>query len=458
MPLRTHRGPDRLTDRLRCACAAAWVALLLAACSGSGGGGSSSEAPLPPETTEFAATTSTRLAFEVRGSGTGTQAFALTSAPEGMQIDAQTGAVEWVPQAEQIGEHSAAVSIADGNGAVANKTYRITVSAPSDQGVYLVLRTDAAVYTPGQAIVARWRVGGDWPLGASIEIGVQAPGVDPAAAEGSPVAWTLSAQGAWSATLVRLQDAARAGEANLVLPNRVTGHWTITTRLLDADGTLLTSLSARVLVADVPTLRLTLNRPIANPLDTVHAVVDVGVGATPVATRLMAWMVQPDGSKLGLPSLDPTELEVNRNETASGRHVLLEREFTADGAGDYRILVRLYAAADGQLLQEASSRFSVCAATSTLSGLVRKPDHSLLDGPAMLQAAVLALDIDDGGVTEATTVASDGSYSLKLPPGRYVLRARALDVAGAALEADRAAVLVGCTPAALTRDFQLRTL
>ncbi|MBX3634174.1 MAG: carboxypeptidase regulatory-like domain-containing protein [Rubrivivax sp.] len=448
---------DRLTDRVRRAFAAAGVALLLAACGGKDGGGGSAEPALPPETTAYSIATSTPLSYAVRGAGSNTQRFGLVSAPDGLEIDPRSGQVEWTPRPDQIGEHDVAVTVTDAGGAVTNKTYHITVSAPDGQGAYLVLRTDAVVYTPGQAIVAQWRLGGELPQGAAIELGVQAPEVDPGAPEASPIAWTLGAQGAWSATPVRLQDATRAGQASLVLPNRVPGHWTITARLLDADGAPLASMAARVLVAEVPTLRLVLNRPVANPLDTVRAVVDLAAGDTPVATRLMAWMVQPDGSKLGLPSLDPAELEVHRDATAGGRHVLLEREFSAAESGDYRILVRLYAAADGRLLREAGARFSVCAAASTLSGVVRKPDRGPVDGPAMTQAVVQALDVDDGGVTEAARVAAGGAYTLTLPPGRYLVSVRAIDPSGAALEADGAPVLVGCTPGALARDFQLRT-
>lgn len=428
------------------------LALLLAAC-GSGGG---ADADLPPETTEFKVTTSMRLSFQVRGAG-GTSSFALPAAPEGMLIDAATGEVEWTPRPDQIGEHDVAVAVTDGSGAVVGKTYRIVVSAPEGEGAYMVLGTDGVAYRPGQAIALRWRIGGDLPPRGSIEIGADAPAVDAAAAEGSPTAWTLAAQGTWSASPVRYQDAARAGQASLVLPNGLTGHWILTARLLDDDGTPLAAMSARVLVADVPTLKLRLNRTIANPLDTVKAMVDVAAGAAPVATRLAAWMVLPDGRKLGLPSLDPGELEVNRDETASGRHVLLERDFTADEAGDYRLLVRLYAADDGRLLQEAGSRFSVCAATSTLSGRVLKPDRSPADGTAMPLAAVMAFDVDDGGVTDTAEVARDGGYTLNLPPGRYLVRARALDAAGVAFEADAAPVLVGCTPAPLARDLQLRS-
>ena len=450
-----HR-PERPIDRLRGAFAAAGLTLLLAACSGSGGGEPGASPPLPPETTEYTATTSTRLSYEVRGSGTGTQRYALVSAPEGMQIDAQTGQVEWVPQPEQIGTHAVTVAVSDSSGVTADKSYRVQVSAPDGLPSYLVLRTDGVGYALGQQVQVSWRIGGELPGGATIELGVQAPEVDAGAAEGASLTWTLGAQGNWSAAALKLQDAARSGQATITLPNRVAGPWTIVTRLLDAAGAPLATAAAQVLVADVPTLQLALNRPIAKPLDRVKVALDLAGGATPLPTRLMAWLVQPDGRKLGLPGLAADDLEVTRADTDSGRHTLLDRAFTADEAGEYRVLVRLYAAADGRMLQEASAKFAVCATPSTVSGRVLKPDRTALDGSALPIAGVKAFDLDNGGVTATAAITGSGSYSLALPAGRYLVSASAIDAADGVFAAEDLVVNLGCLATTLTRDLPLQ--
>lgn len=443
-------------------CIAAGVALVNACGGGNGRGSDSSsvisEPALPPETTAYAAQTSVKLGFtaSATGAGAGPLRFGLAAAPDGVRIDEQSGSVEWVPQPAQIGAHELRVTVTDGTGATVDKTYRVTVAAPEGSPAYLVLRTEASTTTVGATIRVSWRIGGDMPANASIELGVLAPGADAGATDDSILDWSLDEQGRWLATPVKLRDAAREGSASFTLPNRLTGTWQIATRLRDEAGQPRAAAAQRVLVADAPTLRLALNRPLANPLDAVRADVAIALGATPLPTRLLAWLVRPDGSVLGLPAQLPDALEVQRGDTESGRYRLLDQEFADDELGEYRIHARLYAAADGRLLQEASQRFTVCAVPGAVAGRVLRPDRSPVDGSAAGPAAVRAFDLDDAGITASAAITASGGYALSLPAGRYLLQARVNDGAGAELRVDSDLLTVGCGTAGLNLDLTLQ--
>jgi hypothetical protein len=434
------------------------VAVVVAACGGSDGSGSAGPPP-PPETTEYSAQTASALTFTAGTSGTGTAPlrFELGSAPDGMTIDPGTGAVAWVPQADQIGAHAVTVAVTDAGGATTTKTYRVQVGTAPGSPAYLVLRTDAPAYAPGQAIRVAWQLGGDLPANASIELNAYAPAADPAAPDGAPTVWALAADGSWSADPVALQAAAPAGQASLTLPNRLGGEWLIVVRLRDAAGAAASSAARRVLVAQAPSLSLSVNRTVANPLDGVKAEVALAGGATPLPTRLAAWMVRPDGRVVGLPSQVPGDLEVRRGESESGRYPLLDQAFADDETGTYRVHARLYAAADGRLLHEATAKIEVCSATSPAAGRVLRPDRAPLDGPAARFASVQAFDLGDGAVTAAAAVSSQGRYELSLPAGRYLLQARVMDAAGAELRADSSVLQVGCSATALAQDLVLQS-
>lgn len=439
-------------------CFAAGVALVAACGGGSNGSSGNSELPLPPETTAYEAQTSVKLAFtpSAAGAGAAPLRFELAAAPDGVQIDEQSGSVEWVPQHEQLGDHAITVAITAANGAVTTKSYRVSVAAPAGQAAYLVLRTDATSAPPGQAVRTTWRIGGEMPANAALQIRAHAPAVDAAAADASQMSWWLDAQGAWSATEVQRGTPQRQGEVLLAMPTAMTGLWSVELRMLDETGKLVAIAAQRLFIADTPALRLVLNRPLANTLDRVEVDLDVAVPSTAGAVRLMAWLVKPNGSVLGLPGMTASDLELQRGEViASGRQRLLDAEFTPGEEGDYRLHARLYAAADGRLLAEASRRFDICNTPSTMSGVVRRPDRSRLDGTVADVAAVQALDLDDGGVTASALVAADGSYQLALAPGRYVLMARVIDAAGASFGAESPLHSVGCTPAAAVRELNL---
>lgn len=53
--------------------------------------------------------------------------FALTSAPSGMTIDAETGLIQWRPGADQLGLHEVAVQVADDQGAAVTQIFGIVV-------------------------------------------------------------------------------------------------------------------------------------------------------------------------------------------------------------------------------------------------------------------------------------------------------------------------------------------
>ncbi|MCU7919309.1 MAG: putative Ig domain-containing protein [Candidatus Thiodiazotropha sp. (ex Epidulcina cf. delphinae)] len=55
-------------------------------------------------------------------------AFALTLAPDGMSVNAQTGEINWIPQASHIGTHPVEISVTDLAGTVASQSFSIEVT------------------------------------------------------------------------------------------------------------------------------------------------------------------------------------------------------------------------------------------------------------------------------------------------------------------------------------------
>src|SRR5262249_3809625 len=53
--------------------------------------------------------------------------FAIVAGPDGLKIDAQTGAMSWSPTAQQVGPHDVSVTVDDGKGGKATQSYTILV-------------------------------------------------------------------------------------------------------------------------------------------------------------------------------------------------------------------------------------------------------------------------------------------------------------------------------------------
>jgi hypothetical protein len=56
--------------------------------------------------------------------------FALDQAPNGMIINANTGAIRWTPSNSQAGSQAVRIRVEDGDGVAANQQYAVTVAAP----------------------------------------------------------------------------------------------------------------------------------------------------------------------------------------------------------------------------------------------------------------------------------------------------------------------------------------
>ena len=79
-------------------------------------------------------------------------AYALTTSPAGMTIDASTGLVQWTPSATQAGSHNVTVEVSDGRGGVGNQSYAIIVAeavntAPTFTSTAVTAGTEGALYS-----------------------------------------------------------------------------------------------------------------------------------------------------------------------------------------------------------------------------------------------------------------------------------------------------------------------
>jgi hypothetical protein len=58
--------------------------------------------------------------------------FHLEQAPDGMRIDALTGAITWAPSSDQLGTHTVSVVVDDLQGGRTRRTFEVTVGGPAD--------------------------------------------------------------------------------------------------------------------------------------------------------------------------------------------------------------------------------------------------------------------------------------------------------------------------------------
>lgn len=384
----------------------------------------------------------------------GSLRFSLLEAPAGMSINSNTGNIQWTPLLEQVGNHVFTLKVQDQRDSVVSLSYSIKVAAPAGFSPFVKLNTHAESYAGGQPVRINWEVGGDISADTALQIKLRAPGIDPTNAASQDVEWTLNGEGAWSANSVNRQAQAADGAADFVLPTGVQGNWHVDAILLDGNGKRLDQSGKTFLVSSIPSIHLSLNRPIANALDQVRVKLIESAGDPPRPVRVLAWLVKPDGSVLGLPSLDPQVLEIHRGDSANAAYQLLDQAFTTEESGPYRIHGRLYDAVDGHLLQDVSTGFMVCDTPATLSGSVNKPDGTPLNGSVGLLSTVTAFDLDDKAGT-TTHIAADGHYTLSLPPGRYVLTSRHIDATQLRYEMTSDLVTVDCNGLSALYNFTL---
>lgn len=343
---------------------------------------------------------------------------------------------------------------------------------PPELPVGVEVRLSEPAIAPGDAVGIAWRLtGGAPPKTGRVQVRAQGPGLTATAAGpgwSSPglappmgaVSYLTSA-GAWTTApamyLPRRRPATppptRAGHVSVPLPAATTGAWGIEVAVVDeADGAVLATARATVVVSGEPALYLRLSRPIANSLDPVRATLVTTAGTTPRPVRLLAWLTGPDGSQVGLPGMTPGRVEVYAGDARDDRIRLLDHFFGSEGQGAYQVHARLFDRATGALLGRASAGFEVCDAPRSMSGVVRSAGGVPLGDGARL-ATVNALDLDDGAVTATAPIDATGTYALVLAPGRYRLRALVIDANGVHRAEPVGLVETGCAGGATTLDL-----
>ncbi len=76
--------------------------------------------------------------------------YALTTAPAGMTIDAQTGVLTWTPTSAQLGTHSVSLTVTDARGAVVTQSFDLAVAVESVNAAPIILSTPDDVATIGK--------------------------------------------------------------------------------------------------------------------------------------------------------------------------------------------------------------------------------------------------------------------------------------------------------------------
>lgn len=325
----------------------------------------------------------------------------------------------------------------------------------------VAILTNAAGIVPGEPVEAFWRLNGGQPSDdRSLQIRAVSPGVGRSPAGGQ---WSnpgnapptgavsyLNPLGTWQPEPVVYQPRARNGRAAFALPADTEGAWQIEVILADGRGAVIDRAASALLVSQGPALYLRLNRPIAGTLDVVQAMLITGAGASPRPARLLTWLVDPDGTQLGLPMLVPNALELRDGVLQTDRLTLWDRSAGRGAAGAYQVHARLFDAQTGELLARASAGFEVCDASRTLKGTLWSAGGPPLGANAML-ATIQALDLDDLAIAAATAPRANGEYALTLPPGRYGVQATVIDAAG--VHRADSLVEIGCGGGAVSLDL-----
>ncbi len=288
------------------------------------------------------------------------------------------------------------------------------------------LSTEAIAVTPGATIELSWTIT-DGEAGVGLELRAVAPGA-PAATTGArwwnpglppatgEVRW-LAGDGSWQAEPTLHAAAATSGARAVALPTLAEGAWQLQAVLRAADDTAVDAAAVDVVASSRPALHLRVDRLAAGPDDEVRAELVVAPGASPGPARVVAYLVEPDGSERVLP-----------DALAPVRVPLLARTFGANGT--YRLSARLADATTGALLALAEASFTVCATPAAVSGIARHADGSpLAAGDDVSVARVVALELE-GGAWITAPLAADGTFALELRPGTYVVQAELADATG----------------------------
>lgn len=330
-------------------------------------------------------------------------------------------------------------------------THRVE-GLPDGFAPVLTLALGTAAARPGAPIDLRWQTLGKLPAGAALQLRAVAPVVVSQQA-GPVVQWYLNSQSAWVGEPTAVQSPPGRRSQQLTLPANLNGLWQLQARLVDADGRLLTTASRALLVADKPGLRLRLSRPFANTADPVRVLLTLAAGYAPQPVRLMAWIVMPDGTQLGLPDLQRNRVELYQGPSIDVEFALLERAFASNEHGYYRVHAGLYDAA-GQLLAHDNAAFRVCDTLGLISGNVRDSVNAPVDGLAVASATVSAVDLDDGATAGFSALGSNGAFELRLPAGRYMLTSTIMDSA-LTLRGNAGPVTLGCAGQPVAQDLMV---
>lgn len=265
---------------------------------------------------------------------------------------------------------------------------------------------------PGRQQSVRLRAPGDLSLARNDLRGL-------APATGSE--YYLDASGLWSTNKTFIP-----GFGGLVvgpLPELRTGRWRVEWALTDPPANEVAELASfPFLVTDASSMYLHLSRSSASPEDPMSAWVELAAGS-----RLVAWLVQPDGTQVGLPGFEPGLSTVFDGPPSDLRLPLFDRTF--DRLGTYRLEARLLDG-DNRVLGLARREFQICdSAPALLSGVIWGANGQRL-GKGVGLASVTAFNLEDRATAAVGGIANDGTFRLLLRPGDYSVHARVLDEAG----------------------------
>jgi hypothetical protein len=293
--------------------------------------------------------------------------------------------------------------------------------------------------------------GNVYPVGGSFDV---RPGSLPATGD---VVY-LKSDGTFSTTSTAYATGQASGQTTFHLPaGAKEGEWEAVVLLHDpATGQFVSANASSFLVSSKPAIFLNVNRTLANSDDTIHAELLTGAGQTPQNVRVLATLLRPDGTEVSLPDRTSELRFVYEGQSSDASYELYNGSLGATGVGNYLLRVRLLDAATGNILSLADAAITVSDTPGTLAGVVHNPDGTPVDGTHAKFAFVQAFDVDDGGVTAQSDVGADGSYSMTLDPGRYLISANDLDAQGEHRTADSTQLtVVGPDGANLALDLTL---
>ncbi len=318
---------------------------------------------------------------------------------------------------------------------------------------------------PDEPLLLSWQTNGvGLYSNTSLTIEAREPAVYPLSSEGGSFSTGIApgigashylTQNGWSSARIGHPDL--SGARWVALPAQIPGEWAFTLTLRGGrSGNILATRTAFLTVSEVPAMRLTLNRRVAGPRDAMRATLQLAPGSAPGNVDLLAVLTLPDGGMLSLPGLSRSEYFFLEDEPAAqDDYTLFDRPLGEFGTGDYRLSVRMHESGTRTLLAMAHAEFTICDGLIAVSGEVKTPSQQPLEIPDPAATELHALDLYTGRTAARTQVASDGSYTLELAPGRYMLTANGRDSNGRFTARSLEALAVACTPAAREADLMV---